>query len=208
MDLPEGFHQEVIEARENNPESVSHISEVVSTEPLKPGGSNFKTHVLIEKSSSRMIYRPSIGGALFTLLFLAIGLGILIFNLISESGQFSSPSFLNFSGLAVALIFIFIGIYMTFYLFQPRVFDKQLGYYYKAYKFNPNARNDKNQFRLRTIIAVQIIGETVVDDDGSYGSFELNLVLNDNSRRNVVDHGNLTSIIDDAHILSEFLLVQ
>ena len=33
------------------------------------------------------------------------------------------------------------------------------------------------------------------------------LVLEDGTRRNVVDHGSLKTIIDDAHIVSEFLNV-
>lgn len=58
---------------------------------------------------------------------------------------------------------------------------------------------------LKSIVAIQIIGEHVPTDDGSYKSFELNLVLEDSSRKNVVDHGNLKSIISDAEILSDFL---
>ncbi|WP_092447345.1 hypothetical protein [Winogradskyella sediminis] len=58
---------------------------------------------------------------------------------------------------------------------------------------------------MKSIVAIQIIGEYVQSDDGSYKSFELNLVLDDASRRNVVDHGNLKSIIKDAEMLSAFL---
>jgi hypothetical protein len=186
--LPEGFHKKDIDVS-----------------PLKPGGSNFKTHVLVSKSSSQLRYRPSIGGALFVFVFFSIGLGFVIYNLAFDSGLMDNPSFFNFFGLSFGLIFTFTGIYMTFYLFKPRVFDKQIGYYYKKYSFKPNSKNLKNQLRLSTIVALQIIGETIRDEDGSYGSFELNLVLEDGTRRNVVDHGNLKSIIDDAHVLSEFL---
>ncbi|MFC0604342.1 hypothetical protein [Winogradskyella pulchriflava] len=205
MDLPKGFHQEVIEARENNLENVSDMSSRVSVQPLKPGGSNFQTHVLVEKSSSKIIYRPSTGGILFVLLFFGIGLGFVIYNLFDSTGQVASPSLINFFSLTFGLIFTFFGSYMMFYLFKPRVFDRHLGFYYKSYKFKPHHVNLVNQIRLNNIIAIQIIGETIRDDDGSYGSFELNLVLDDNTRRNVVDHGNLKSIINDAHILSDFL---
>ena len=59
MGLPQGFHQEVIEARENIEGidfsySEKPIVKIVDVKPLKPGGSNFKTHILIEKSSSKM----------------------------------------------------------------------------------------------------------------------------------------------------------
>lgn len=122
-------------------------------------------------------------------------------------GLMYNPSLFNLSSLAFGLIFSLIGGYMLYHLFKPRVFDKQSGYYYKGYNFKPNERELEHQFKLNTIVAVQIIGETIRDSDGSYGSYELNLVLEDASRRNVVDHGNLKTIIDDAHIISAFLNV-
>ena len=65
----------------------------------------------------------------------------------------------------------------------------------------------KHQFPLAKIVALQIIGEHIRDEDGSFNSFELNLVLTDNSRRNVIDHINLKAIIKDAKDLSNFLNV-
>ncbi len=209
MELPKGFHREVIEAKENNAfDFTEHsINQRVSTSPLKPGGSNFKTHALVESSSSQLRYRPSVGGALFGFLFFGIGLGFVIFNLIFEDGLMDNPSLFNLFGLAFGLIFAFAGGYILYHLYKPRVFDKQSGYYYKGYNFKPNERELEHQFKLNTIAAVQIIGETIRDSDGSYGSYELNLVLEDGTRRNVVDHGSLKTIIDDAHIVSEFLNV-
>lgn len=209
MDLPKGFHREVIEAKENDPVDFTEpsIKKRVDISPLKPGGSNFKTHALIEQSSSKLYYRPSLGGAAFGFTFFAIGLGFTIFNLSFDKGLMQDPSLFNFFGLAFGLLFAFVGGFMLYYLYKPRVFDKQSGYYYKGYNFRPNEKQLKHQFRLHEIIAVQIIGETIRGKDGSYGSFELNLVLNDGTRQNVVDHGNLKSIIDDAHCLSEFLNV-
>lgn len=209
MELPKGFHKEVIEAKENDAIDFTEpsIHQRVSTSPLKPGGSNFKTHALVESSSSQLRYRPSVGGAIFGFLFFGIGLGFVIFNMSFADGLMYNPSLFNLSSLAFGLIFSLIGGYMLYHLFKPRVFDKQSGYYYKGYNFKPNERELEHQFKLNTIVAVQIIGETIRDSDGSYGSYELNLVLEDASRRNVVDHGNLKTIIDDAHIISAFLNV-
>lgn len=209
MDLPEGFDREIIEAKENNAVDFTDnsIKKNVSITPLKPGGSNFKTHVLIEKTSSQLRYRPSVGGALFGFIFFAIGFGFLIFNIGFNKWFIQEPSLFNFFGLAFGLVFAISGGYMLYTLYKPRVFDKQSGYYYKGYNFKPNERKLKHQFRLRTIIAIQIIGESIRSKNGSYGSFELNLVLEDATRRNVIDHGNLKSIIDDAHVISSFLNV-
>ena len=82
MDLPEGFHNEVIEARENALSNTNSTESKVSTSPLKPGGASFKTHVLIQASPSKLIYKPSIGAAIFSFIFLAVGLGVLFFNLV------------------------------------------------------------------------------------------------------------------------------
>jgi len=210
MDFPKGFHQEVIESRESTSDidfSVDSVKNRVDVSPLISGGSNFKTHTLVVKSSSKIIYRPSLGGALFVLLFVVIGIGIVTYQMINDSGLMSDPTISNFMLLSIGLIFTILGGVFCYFIFKPRVFDKQTGYYYKNYTFKLHEKDLKHQFRLRSIIAVQIIGETIKSDDGSYGSFELNLVLEDHSRRNVVDHGNLRSIIDDAHILSDFLNV-
>ncbi len=131
MELPKGFHREVIEAKESNTVDFTEASlkKRVEISPLKPGGSNFKTHTLIEKSSSQLRYRPSIGGALFSLVFLSVGLGLVIYNLFWESGLQNSPSLFNFFGFAIGLIFCLAGGFFVFYLFMPRIFDKQLGYY-------------------------------------------------------------------------------
>lgn len=147
MDLPEGFHNDVIETRENTLSDTNSIKSRVSISPLKFGESSFKTHVLIQASPSKLIYKP-------------------------------------------------------------RIFDKQQGLYYATYQFKlhkSRRQQTKDYLSLKSIVAIQIIGEYVQSDDGSYKSFELNLVLDDASRRNVVDHGNLKSIIKDAEMLSAFL---
>ncbi len=45
----------------------------------------------------------------------------------------------------------------------------------------------------------------VSGNKSSYYSYELNLVLNDGSRINVVDHGNLKRLRSDTQTLSQFL---
>ncbi|WP_299128829.1 hypothetical protein [uncultured Winogradskyella sp.] len=207
MDLPEGFHKEVIEARESNTNNVSHINDLVSTEPLNPGGASFKTNVLIKASPSKYIYKPYIGVALFCFMFFALGLGLLFFAFFPFSGDSINASW---AIIAVGLIFMLVASFMFYSFYKPRVFDKQLGLYYSTYNFklySSNRKNSNDYIKLNRIEALQIIGEHVKSDNGSYKSFELNLVLDDNSRKNVIDHGNLKSIIDDAHTLSEFLNV-
>ncbi|SDH49967.1 hypothetical protein [Winogradskyella thalassocola] len=208
MDLPEGFHKEVIEARENALNNNDTIESKVSTSPLKTGGASFKTNVLIQENPSKLIYKPSLGAALFSFIFLAVGLGVLFYALFplfqSHIESVSIPWFLILFGL----IFSGAGGFLFYIFYKPRVFDKQQGLYYTTYAFKNHRSKRKaseDYLFLKSIIAIQIIGEHVKSDDGSYKSFELNLILDDASRKNVVDHGNLKSIINDAEILSEFL---
>ena len=58
---------------------------------------------------------------------------------------------------------------------------------------------------LSSIHALQLLSEFVSGSKSSYYSYELNLVLNDGSRINVVDHGNLERLRSDASALSRFL---
>lgn len=208
MKLPRGFHKDVIESKvsiENIDFSKTSLKKHVSTSPLVTGGTNFKTHVLKTNFRSKISYRPSLGGLLFLSLFVVIGMALVIYNLIDYNGLFTAPSLANILTLAIGLLFAFVGGYMSYKLSMPRVFDKQLGYYYKAYSFQLDDRDLKKYIALNSIVAIQIIGETVKSKDRSFGSFELNLVLNDSTRENVIDHGNLKSIINDAYIISEFL---
>ncbi|WP_299126187.1 hypothetical protein [uncultured Winogradskyella sp.] len=210
MNLPEGFHREVIEARKNTVEDNNDIKSQVSTSPLSSGGASFKTHVLIRESSSKLVYKPSIGVAIFCFIFLAVGLGVLFFNTIHLFKSNFDFEMVNWFLIIFGLIFSSVGGFMFYSFYKPRVFDKQLGFYYKAYK--PEIHNRKNNISkshvlLKSIIAIQLIGEHIKSDKGSYKSFELNLVLDDASRKNVVDHGSLKSIIDDAQILSDFLYI-
>jgi hypothetical protein len=212
MELPEGFHREVVEARESIDDvdyENSSVKNSIDTSPLIPGGSNFKSHTLIKKSSSILAYKPSIGGVLFCFIFLTIGLGAIITYTLSYLKWIT----INIPDSWIMLIFggafSFVGGFIAYLWFKPRVFNKNLGLYYKSYKADLQKTNkhSKDQIQLNKIIAIQIIGEFISDIDSSYNSFELNLALNDGSRRNVVDHGNIKSIIDDAHILSDFLNV-
>ena len=58
---------------------------------------------------------------------------------------------------------------------------------------------------LSAIHALQLVSEHVRGNKSSYWSYELNLVLGDGSRINVVDHGNLDQLRADAQTLAGFL---
>ncbi|MFP4846851.1 hypothetical protein [Winogradskyella sp. PE311] len=205
MELPKKKQKQVVApfvSLDNVDFTKSLLKKQVSTSPLVSGGTNFQTHVLKQSHNSIIRYNPSFGGILFVSIFFIVGLALVFFNFVNYKGLFSSPSISNFFTLAIGLVFSFAGAYIGFRLFKPRIFNKNLGYYYKAYKVKLNT---KNCIALKSIVALQIIGESISSKNGSYGSFELNLVLKDGLRTNVIDHGSLKSIISDAYVISEFL---
>ncbi len=199
MHLKKGIHQEVIEAKENR-ETSDRIIDNVDTFPLKPGGANFKTNRLSISDKTRAIYKPTIWAVLFCIIFIAVGIGVPIFTLLNKD---NAP--FVWITLIAGPIFLAVGCYILVVITKPRVFDKKRGYYYRSFKNDIN--NITNKTKLDKIVALQIIGEVISDDDGSYNSFELNLVLKNSERINVVDHGNLRAIIKDAQYLSDFLNV-
>ena len=184
----------------------------IDQKPLKMGGANFTTHKLVEVSPSRCEFKLTLG----TILFCAF---LIVFPLAMAS------SFINFSTihiffletvknnppvafpLLLSVIFMIVG-WTTFLSFlRPVVFDKNAGFFWKGFR-QPSLvyseKKRKNTVRLEEIYGLQIIKE-IVYGKSSYTSYELNLVLKNSERINVVDHGNLRKIKEDAQKLSSFL---
>jgi len=204
MDSIRGFHQEVIEARERKSKNLP-IKQAVNKYPLKPGGASFRTHKLVQVSSSKIVYQLSIYAIIFCSIFIFVGIGISLFFGFYKKIQITDiENFENWISFVIGLVFMITGFVILYLTGKPRVFDKTSGYFYKSFTSN-NKKDNKNVVHLKTIVALQIIGEYIDSDNGGYKSFELNLVLDNSKRINVVDHGKLKSIIKDAKILSEFL---
>ena len=90
---------------------------------------------------------------------------------------------------------------------RPIVFDKLSGHFFKG-KNDPAVEANKNTVKvwspLDQIHALQLLSKYCLSDN-SYYSYELNLVLKDGRRINVVKHGNLVQLLIDTKILSVFL---
>ncbi len=177
--------------------------------PAKGGGANFKTHNLVQVNNRRIIFRSSIGARIFYGVFLLVGLGFAIgfsYPQISE-GTFNF-SFESLFPTLFGFLFAVIGGLLLYFGTKPIVFEKANGYFWKGRK-NPETVYSINELKsctkLKEIYALQIISEFVRGDKSSYYSYELNLVLNDASRINVIDHGKLEKIREDAKKLSQFL---
>ncbi len=172
----------------------------------KGRGRNFKTHNLVNVDYSRIEFRSSVGAKLFYLVFLLVGLGVMIGISVSKisDGTFglNAETLLM---LAFGLVFASVGGGLLYYGSAPVVFDKKACYFWKGRK-SPrevfNKSSIKHLAKLEDVHAIQLISEYVRGNKSSYHSYELNLVLKDASRINVIDHGNKKSIRENAETLS------
>lgn len=192
-------------------EALATLAANTDWQPLQEGGTNFKTTELIQLASHRLQTKPAKAQQIFAGVFIFCGLVSMFFILrhIMATATFSwsmlipVPFSLLFSGIGMAAL----------YYPRPRIFDKHIGWFwcgspklFQSSEIQPLAC----ACQLSQIVALQLIGEHIssTDSDGrssSYRSYELNLVLKDGSRLNVMNHGNKDSIEADASTLAEYL---
>lgn len=181
--------------------------------PLRSGGTSFRSHKLATLHADRLEFQAATGAKLFCMFFALVGI-------IMPCG-FLATTFLNREFAAdlgpviivpvlMGLIFMSVGVGMYYYGTAPIVFDKFRGCFWKGKKA-PNEVLDistlKNACKLEDIHALQLISEYVRGNKSAYYSYEMNLVLNDGKRLNVVDHGNQAKLREDAQTLAAFLNV-
>lgn len=176
--------------------------------PLRGGGTNFRTHKGSLVEPDRFEFVATFGLYAFAGVFALIG-GVaplvLYFKLLEQ---------LHEPALHLLLLFpaIFLGAswFIGRHTGKPAVFDRREGWFWKGSTSpteDPSVATGKDACSLSEIKALQIIPESLRSKNGSYTSWELNLVLSDGSRRNVVDHGSETALREDAAALATFLSV-
>ncbi|MFZ5565139.1 MAG: hypothetical protein ACOZBW_13910 [Thermodesulfobacteriota bacterium] len=177
--------------------------------PARSGGASFRTHKLVAVRPDRLEFRPAAGAVMFYLIFLFAGLGILIgfsVHKISSGGlAFDVDTILP---MAVGAVFAAVGGALFYFGTLPVVFDKRNGFFWKG-RTAPHEVMNRSAIKhfagFKDIYALQLISEYCKGDKSSYYSYELNLVLRDGRRINVVDHGSRDKIREDAKTLSAFL---
>ena len=159
-----------------------------------------------------MEFRATLGAKLFCIIFVFVGIAAIGFGCYHIVTVKETP--LRFGAIIPLLVgvpFAGFGVLMLYFFAKPVVFDKTTGRFYKGKKppdemfkqFDPDAKN--KAVELGRIHALQLIAEYCSGQKSSYYSYELNLVLEDGERVNVVDHGKLNKIREDANTLSNFL---
>ncbi len=175
--------------------------------PLKGGGANFQTHRLDASNPDLLVFKCTKGAYLFAGLFTLVGLlGILIPVIVFVKGGMQDWGMVGFAVLFGG-IFLAAGLFMLHFFTIPRVFDTFYGCYYKARKKPVHMMHQEGNKKhalthLKDVQAVQVIKERVRGKNSSYYSYEINLVLKDTSRINVIDHGKHQAIIEDAETLA------
>lgn len=171
-----------------------------------PGGTNFRTFKLVQVNPYRIKFRTTFGAVLFALIFLLVGLGLIVL-IIWESYLTAFTTELMVAGV-LGLVFAGVGGYLLYRQMLPIVFDKREKLFWKKHK--PNSAMSLNDVsedcvRLEFIHALQIVAEFISGKNANYYSYELNLVLKNGNRINIIDHNNKGRIDREAKVLSEFL---
>ncbi|MCW8831269.1 MAG: hypothetical protein OQK32_07100 [Gammaproteobacteria bacterium] len=177
--------------------------------PAKGGGANFKTHNLVQITPNRIEFQASTGAKLFYLIFALAGVAVLIgFPVASASSNEIAFNIDTIMPMLIGFIFLCVGSALFYFGTAPVVFDKTKGYFWKGRK-SPDQVAKKIMLKsiadLNKIYALQLISEYVRGNKSSYYSYELNLVLKNGKRINVIDHGNQEKLRDDADTLASFL---
>ncbi len=172
--------------------------------PLAKGGASFRTRRLKQIDQNNFAVVATTGSHFFNMVFILCGLGALgaSFFAVRES----------ILGAAVALVvgsvFVLIGGFMAKMAFSNITLDLYRGLYYTGRSYDPYKMNEENKAgSLSEIYALQIVREYISSSDSNYTSYELNLVLNDGRRVNIMDHGKLSALREDARLLSDALSV-
>ncbi len=201
------------------------VAETTDWSPLHSGGSSFPIQRLVETSPMRLEFRATREALRFCLIFGATGVFFLALALV---GAVQSIAYVAWMCSLLGLLLVGAGARMARSALQPRVFDRELGLYWKAKQPRglnaDDSENDQekgrtlrrrqNSVALAQIHAVQVLQKTIDSHDGDiagsgpYASFEINLVLHDGSRLNVCSHGGgCGPIYANAKRLGDFLNV-
>jgi len=176
------------------------VAKLTEWGPSKGGGASFCTHVLRDDAPARLSFRPAVGAIIFHSVFFLAGTGMVVLG-VTTALETSTPAPLFVMGL-VGLLFGSIGAAMLWSGTQPIVFDRAQGRYWKGW--SPPPPDFGTGVELTAIHALQVVSEYCGGKTRFY-SYELNLVLKDGTRVNVVDHGDAARLRRDGSTIARFL---
>lgn len=168
--------------------------------PVRSGGTKGWARRLVQSGSDRLTFRPTKRKLLFCAVPVLVGVYIIVFQPIQNSGPSWSQS-------VVGLVFLAMGLMIGYRLCTPVVVDKRLGACWTGWRAPASAEAARDQdggAALGDVRAVQVIPERLRNTESKF-SYEVNLVLADSNRINLVDHSRRSVIREDAQTLGRFL---
>lgn len=179
------------------------IAQKVEWTPLKLGGASFKIQELSispDKISTKFSFKAKkfFGGFIFGGC-LSMFFGIYYWNVLQPLPLF----FIFLHSLS------FIGFPLKFFLDEKHLnIDLKQGIYYSAgIAANPNKLLPNEIGNINDFYAVQLLSETLPTNKGAFRSHELNIVLKNAQRINLMDHGDINNILESAEIISNSLKI-
>ncbi len=166
--------------------------------PLVPGGVTFQSMHLVFRQDSitvKATWKLHLG----YILFMAIGTGIFCIGLFSSEG-------LVWPALIMGALFASVALLSSLAMILKKtfpLFDMVDGMFYPK-----GFTRDGSGISLKQLDHLEILKERCHTKNSSYDSYELNVVLKDNSRYNILDHGNAKRLWEDAKGLAEKLSLQ
>ena len=174
-------------------------------EPLARGGTSFKTRSLMTVGPERLEFPVTWGMRIFAAVFAGMGLVVIAVG-IAVSEEAGVGTTLAIFAFGVVFTAIAIGVWRSGT--APVVFDRTQGAFWRGRTPPAGAgagAAHADYTPLADIRALQIIEERLSAKGGSFRSYELNLVLRDARRVNVLDHGDYPALRRDADTLATFL---
>ena len=174
--------------------------------PCVRGGTNICTHTLVEQGADRRAFRPTVKACVLYAFLLTMSLlpfATVIHDVVESRSVGFGHAILVFFGS----LFLWFGLWVLWRGTQPIVFDRSAGMYWMGWKTPTRGAGVANgaAVDLDRVHAIQVVSEYCAGKRSSFYSYELNLVLEDGERLNVVDHGNRAQLRRDASALASFL---
>lgn len=174
------------------------VAEQTGWFPVEAGGFNYRTRRLVRVSPSRIEFRGTAASLLAACFCLVLGL------------VFTFMAFKVLAALIFGAVGILGGCYSVYDFSKSFVFDRDSGLFWFGHADRnglPRNRSSRYCGWLDDIHALQVLREYVPGRgrQHSYLSYELNLVLQDARRMNVIDHHAPKALHEEATTLARFL---
>jgi hypothetical protein len=175
--------------------------------PMKRGGLGMRSRKLVEADPDRLEFRTSsasyIVGVVLPLLFLSGPLTMLALGRLPAT---LNPALLVAIPIVLACV---IGAgYGLYRMRTPIVFDRRSGFFWRGLAAPDDSSGEgalEVSARLRDIHALQLLRNSERGPNATAQLYELNLVLKDGERINVLAHGDPNGLLADASTLAAFL---